>query len=235
MEVVFIIIFVLLCVYAVAQGNTETVNKETEKAKKEALVNRDFERELIKKITNPTYREEILELIKDDLQYIYGDVWKELFDVPWRNVKSYTPKFENAENIVFMLMLSKSGLIPDGYQFFGIKISNYEIANSYESLRILQCVEKNIQQKRKSDDYKLVFCPYVEYKKTGKHSGINTPKYDLPCSGQFRWMFESLYSNSRYAIKNIHDPVVVRACKNSALGERSDKEKNNPYKDKLVL
>ena len=130
---------------------------------KAIIVNRKFEDELVKKIANPQYREEIENLVKDDLQYIYGDVWKELYAGDWYEPKAYTTALNTRANIVLILMLSKSGLVPSCYQFSGIEISYFQIANIYECLRILQCVESNIRAKKDYLDAKMIFLPQVLY------------------------------------------------------------------------
>ena len=130
---------------------------------KAIIVNRKFEDELVKKIADSQYREEIENLVKDDLQYIYGDVWKELYAGDWYEPKAYTTALNTRANIVLILMLSKSGLVPSCYQFSGIEISNFEIANIYECLRILQCVESNIRAKKDYLDAKMIFLPQVLY------------------------------------------------------------------------
>ena len=62
----------------------------------------------------------------------------------------------------------------------------------------------------------------------------NTPDQRLP-DMTFHWSFESFYYNSRFVMHDIHNSTLVTACKNCSVRERSDKEKNNPYKDKLTL
>lgn len=237
MATVIMLIILLFIGVAIFGVDTHKVgNEEEEKMKKTLMVNKDFQDELIKKISNPQYKDEILNLIKYDLEYIYGDAWKDLYlHQPWYSATAYTTAFATKEDIILFLLLSKSGLIPECYRFWGIQISNTEAANIYEALRVLQCVEKNIQKKRDSADYKLIFNPKITREGYGKNKGPEVARYDLPFMGNFHWAFESFYYNSRFAMHDIYNSTLVAACKNCAIGERSEKEKNNPYKDKLIL
>lgn len=204
---------------------TGMINKAT-------LVNRKFEDELTKKIGDPQYREEIENLIMDDLQYIYGDAWKELFADKWCEPSTYGTSFNTKENIVLMLMLSKSGLIPSSYQYCGIQISNFSTANLYECLKILQCVENNVIAKKEYKDARMIFLPHITYASPRKKGDPGTPSYTYPSSGTFHWNFEPVYARSRYAV-DIRNTVLVNACKELSIGERS--LASNPYKDKLTL
>ena len=211
-------------------------NQASAITKKQLMVNVDFENELIKKIANPQHRQQILELIKDDLEYVYGEAWKDLYlNTPWHVSSVLKTALETKGDIVLFLLLSKSGLIPDCYKFSDIRIRNSSAANTYEALKILHCVEKNIHQKRGSAEYKLIFYPKLTREGYGKHLGPEVARYDLPFAGSFHWAFESFYYNSKFAIRDIHNTTLVINCKNCACGSRSDKEKNNPYKDKFVL
>ncbi len=205
---------------------------QTGQIHKAIIVNRKFEDELVKKIGNSQYREEIEALIKDDLQYVYGDAWKELYAGDWYEPKAYTTALNTKENIILMLMLSKSGLVPSCYQFGGIEISNFGIANIYECLKILQCVEKNIASKKGFLDAKMVFLPQVMYASPSKKGDLGTPNYTYPSSGKFLWNFEPIYARSRFAV-DIRNEVLVNACKEASIGERS--LASNPYKNKLTI
>lgn len=213
-------------------SNKLDLDYRTGQINKTLIVNRKFEDELVKKIANSRYRKEIENLIKDDLQYIYGDAWKELYAGDWYEPKAYTTALNTRENIVLMLMLSKSGLIPSCYQFGGIEISNFQIANMYECLRILQCIENNIRAKKDYLDAKMIFLPHVIYDSPRRKGDLGTPNYTYPSSGKFHWNFEPIYARSRYAV-DIQNPVLVNACKELSVGERS--LASNPYKDKLQL
>ena len=147
----FLIIAIVLSLF-LTLGFISNQDKEKEEKNKNLVMNLDFEKELVKKITNPDYRQEILAIIKDDLEYVYGDIWKDLFNTPWREPKFHSNAFTSAENIVLFLLLSKSGLVPFFYHYGRIQIGNSEIANTYECLKILQCVERNIIKRRDSDD-----------------------------------------------------------------------------------
>lgn len=234
-----VIIFILLIFVAISlfgAGSYKVGNEAEEKTKKTLMVNRDFQDELVKKISDPKYKKQILELISEDLKYIYGDVWEDLYlNQPWYVSKPYTTVFDTKENIILFLMLSKSGLIPECYQFTGIQITNTKAVNIYEALRVLHCVEKNIQHKRGTADYKMIFNPKITRDGYGKHAGPEVARYDWPFMGSFHWSFESFYYNSRFVMHDIHNATLVTACKNCSVGERSDKEKNNPYKNKLTL
>ncbi len=235
--IISIFIIIVLCMSTTLGADSYKFgNEKAEKIKKDLMCNKDFQDELVKKIANPQYKEQILDLIKDDLMYIYGDAWKNLFlNKIWITSTPCTTVFDSAENIILFLLLSKSGLVPDCYRFSGIQISNSNIANIYEALKILHCVERNIQQKRRTEDYKLIFIPTTTYEKYGKHMGPATPRYDQPYMGSFHWAFESFYYNSKFVMKDIHNPTLVDSCKKCSIGERSEKELNNPYKDKLTL
>lgn len=236
MEALGVILIILLCGCIKFASNTYTAgNKAIEETKMELMVNRDFQDELIKKIADAQYREQILDLIKDDLQYIYGDAWKNLFVKNWFVAKPYKTAFDSVENIVLFLLLSKSGLIPYCYKFSDIQIRHYKFANIFECLKILQCVEKNIQKKRGSSDYKLIFNPNIDRGGYSKHRGPEKPRYDQPYLGTFHWAFEKIYYTSPFVMRDIHNPTLVTACKNCSSGERSEKSKNNIYKDKLIL
>jgi len=199
---------------------------------KAIIVNRKFEDELVKKIANSRYREEIEDLIREDLQYIYGDAWKDLYAGDWYEPKAYTTALNTRENIVLMLMLSKSGLVPSCYQFSGIEISNFGIANMYECLKILQCVEKNIKAKKDYIDARMIFLPQVTYASPPRKGDVGIPNYTYPSSGKFYWNFEPIYARSRFAV-DIRNSVLVNACKEASIGERS--LVSNPYKDKLQI
>lgn len=220
------------CAYDKSASNKFDSDYRTGQIHKAIIVNRKFEDELVKKIANQQYREEIVNLIKDDLQYIYGDVWKELYAEDWYEPKAYTTALNTRENIILMLMLSKSGLVPSCYQFGGVQISNFEIANTYECLRILQCVESNIKINKDYLNAKMIFVPQVMYASPPIKGDIGTPNYIYPSSGKFCWNFEPLYATARYAI-DIRNSILVNACKEQSIGERS--LASNPYKDKLTL
>ena len=80
---------------------------------KALMVNRKFEDELVKKIADPHYREEIEALVKEDLQCIYGDAWKELFAGDWYEPRAYTTSFgskEDQENTPIVISLQFANL-----------------------------------------------------------------------------------------------------------------------------
>ncbi len=212
--------------------NRISYNADEENSKLASMVNKTFEEELCRKISMPSYKEQILNIIKDDLIYIYGNSWKTLFDRTWYVPHPITIAFNTVENIVLMLLLSKSGFIPKCYRFAHITISNFDVANSYECLKILHCVEKNIQVKR-DQNIKLVFSPEVIFKRDNRNKILELPQYDYPCSGQFYWSFQSICTHSKFKINDIHNTRLVQSCINSSIGERSNKK--NPYKNKLVL
>ncbi|MBQ2705011.1 MAG: hypothetical protein IJF58_05630 [Clostridia bacterium] len=199
---------------------------------KALMVNRKFEDELVKKIADPHYREEIEALVKEDLQCIYGDAWKELFAGDWYEPRAYTTSFGSKEGIILMLMLSKSGLIPSYYQYAGIEISNFDISNIYECLKILQCVEKNVRAKKDFLDARLVFVPQIMHCSLNRKGDVGTPNYANPSTGKFYWNFEPVFACSRFAVY-LSNSVLVNACKEASIGERS--LASNPYKDKLTL
>lgn len=220
------------CASEKSAANKFNSDYKTGEIHKAVIVNRKFEEELAKKIGKPKYREEIEQLIKEDLQYVYGEVWEELFAGDWCEPKIFTTAFLTRESIILMLMLSKSGLIPSCYQYSGIEISNYDVANMYECLRILQCVEKNIMSKKDFLNAKMIFLPQVMYASPPRKGDLGTPNYIYPSSGKFHWSFEPIYAQSRYAV-DIRNSVLVNACKEKSTGERS--LASNPYKDKLTL
>lgn len=220
------------CAHEKSVSNKFDSDFKTGQIHKAIIVNRKFEDELVKKIANSRYREEIEDLISEDLQYIYGDSWKELYAGEWYEPKAYTTALNTRENIILMLMLSKSGLVPSCYQFSGIEISNFGIANMYECLKILQCVEKNIKVKKDYIDARMIFLPQVTYASPPRKGDVGTPNYTYPSSGKFYWSFEPIYARSRFAV-NIRNSVLVNACKEASIGVRS--LASNPYKDKLQI
>ena len=233
--VLMVIIGVILVSFGTAEPTVKKVpyNADAEGSKFALIVNKDFEEELYRKISLPSYREKILDVIKDDLKYIYGSVWKNLYSGCWQTPQPVTTAFNSVENIILMLMLSKSGFIPCCYRWGQLSISNFDVANSYECLKILHCVEKNIQAKRAASIFSLVFLPDVIFRRDSKNKVQEYPQYDYPCSGKFYWSFQSNAINSKYKIKDIHDAGLVQSCINSSIGTRS--EKKNPYKNTLVL
>lgn len=230
----FFIIAIVLSLF-LALGFISNQDKENEEKNKNLVINLDFEKELVKKITNPNYRQEILAIIKDDLEYVYGDIWKELFNTPWREPKFHSNAFTSAENIVLFLLLSKSGLVPFFYHYGRIQIGNSEIANTYECLKILHCVERNIIKRRDSDDFKLIFNPKIHQESNGKRPGPVIPEYEYPHLGEFNWAFDSFHYKASYAITDIHNPLLIVNCQKSSIGKRSNNVKYNPYKDKLII
>ena len=220
------------CAHEKSVSNKFDSDFKTGQIHKAIIVNRKFEDELVKKIANSRYREEIKDLIREDLQYIYGDVWKDLYAGDWDEPKAYTTALNTRENIVLMLMLSKSGLVPSCYQFGGIEISNFGIANMYECLKILQCVEKNIKAKKDYIDARMIFLPQVTHASPPKKGDVGIPNYTYPSSGKFYWNFEPIYARSRFAV-DVRNSVLVNACKEASIGERS--LASNPYKDKLQI
>ena len=220
------------CAHEKSVSNKFDSDFKTGQIHKAIIVNHKFEDELVKKIANSRYREEIEDLIREDLQYIYGDAWKDLYAGNWYEPKAYTTALNTRENIVLMLMLSKSGLVPSCYQFSGIEISNFGIANMYECLKILQCVEKNIKAKKDYIDARMIFLPQVTYASPPRKGDVGIPNYTYPSSGKFYWNFEPIYARSRFAV-DIRNSVLVNACKESSIGERS--LASNPYKDKLQI
>lgn len=230
----FLIIAIVLSLF-LTLGFISNQDKEKEEKNKNLVMNLDFEKELVKKITNPDYRQEILAIIKDDLEYVYGDIWKELFNAPWREPKFHSNAFTSAENIVLFLLLSKSGLVPFFYHYGRIQIGNSEIANTYECLKILHCVERNIIKRRDPDDFKLIFNPKIHHESNGKRPGPVIPEYEYPHLGEFNWAFDSFRNKDSYAITDIHNPLLIVNCQKSSTGKRSNNTKYNPYKDKLII
>lgn len=220
------------CAHEKSVSNKFDSDFKTGQIHKAIIVNRKFEDELVKKIANSRYREEIEDLIREELQYIYGDAWKDLYAGNWYEPKAYTTALNTRENIVLMLMLSKSGLVPSCYQFSGIEISNFGIANMYECLKILQCVEKNIKAKKDYIDARMIFLPQVTYASPPRKGDVGIPNYTYPSSGKFYWNFEPIYARSRFVV-DIRNSVLVNACKEASIGERS--LASNPYKNKLIL
>ncbi len=212
-----------------AQYDAERRAGETREA---LVVNREFEEELAKKIANPRYRDEIEKLIKADLEYVYGDAWSALFAGTWCEPRVYAVPFSTKENIVLTLMLSKSGLIPSRYQSGGIEISNFAIANAYECLKILHCVENNVKAKKRWSDVAMIFLPYISYEVPHKKGDPGRPNYTCPCSGKFFWNFNAAVVRSRYAV-DLRNGMLVNACKEQSIGERS--LASRPYKDTLTL
>ena len=197
--------------------------------RKRLLVNKKFEEATNEKIGNSKYRNEILEIIKDDLIYVYGDAWEELFAGTWYQTSLYNCAFSTRENIILTLLLSKNGFVPQHYEFSRFRISNFEYANAYECLKILQCVEKNIKAKRtETPDLNLLFTPEVSFE-TKKKSCTLVPNYNYPCSGEFAWGFESYYPQFTVSLYNEN---LIHNCKEASIGPRS--LRTNPYKDKLL-
>ena len=203
----------------------------TARAQKEELFNESFEEELAQTIANPQKRQNIEALIQEDLQYIYGDAWKTLFSGVWLQPSLYNHPFSSRENIVLTLLLSKSGFVSQRFSL-NLTISNFKYANAYECLRILHCIDHNIRSKRKGFNDKLVFLPYIKYKSPPQKNYLGTPDYAHPCSGKFCWSFEFGAIHARYST-DIHNTVLVNACKEASIGERSPASR--PYKDKLLL
>lgn len=200
---------------------------EQARQSKASLVNRKFEEELINKINSPQTRKKVIEMVREDLEYVYCDAWKSIFPNSYERA-GYGGGFGTTGNILLFLMLSKSGLIPSYYQYSNISISNFPNANAYECLRILQCVEKNIQKKK--TNLKLLFVPYMKIVGVGKKSERRAD-YSCPCSGSFHWNFETQYVEP-YSI-GIRNNLLVEQCKEASGGERSLRK--NPYKDKYIL
>lgn len=232
-----LIIFLGFAIVGTAAGDLPEkkvpYNADMEKSKFALIVNKTFEDELCRKIALQTYQDKILDIIQEDLEYIYGKYWKEIFLRRWGSPYAVTTTFNSVENIVLMLMLSKSGFIPSCYRYHPISISNSAFANAYECLKIIHCVEKNIQNKRKDDSFKIIFLPKIAFSRDKKNRLLTSPQYEYPCSGEFRFAFQSVYMNSPYKIKDIHDQNLIHSCKEASIGERS--EKKNPYIDKLIL
>ena len=208
-------------------------DSDVENSKFALIINKTFEEELCRKISLPEYKQKILDIIKEDLEYIYGSCWKELFTRPWSCPSFVCTAFRSAEGIVLMLLLSKSGFLPGCYRYGRIEISNFDVANAYECLKILQCVEKNIQAKRDPKTYSFVYLPHVEFRRDKKNKVVELVRYEWPCSGKFYLSFQSICTTSKFKIKDIHDTGLVQSCKNNSLGERSGKK--NPYIDKLII
>ncbi len=231
--VIVVIVFLIAC-WSYEDDGTKVYNYEEEAKKsrtmRDSLVNEKFEEEIINKINNPEMREKILEIIQPDLEFIYGDAWKEIFGHRWFTAKPYCTAIDTPEHIVLTLMLSKSGLMPSCYKFENPTVTNYKISNAYECLKIIQCVEKNINGKKGWDE-KLIFMPYVDRDYKNKH-GKGTPKYDWPCSGKFYWSFERIYLQSGFGI-DIRSSRLEENCKECSIGPRS--LSSTPYKDKFIL
>lgn len=203
-----------------------------QKVREDALVNEVFEIELAKKIANVQYQAEIKSILKDDLQYIYGDCWPDLFDGYWNQPNIYHHPCSTCENVILTLMLSKSGLIPRYCRIPGTGISNFSSANAYECLKILHCVETNIKKKTNYTDMQLLFIPRVIYQTPPKKYDLGTPDFAHPCSGKFQWYFGNLLIKPRYFL-DIRSEKLVDACKKASAGDRS--LKSTPYNDTLFL
>ncbi len=230
---------IFLGIVFVGIATNETTEKKVpydpkaEESKFDLIVNKTFEDEICRKIAIQSYQEKILDIIQEDLEYIYGKVWKNIFLRRWGLPHAIGTTFNSVENIVLMLLLSKSGLIPSCYRYQKISISNFDTANAYECLKIIHCIEKNIQSKRHDEGFKIIFLPEVFFKKDEKRRLLELPQYEHPCSGGFRFAFQSVCMNSAYKIKDVHDQRLIQACKQASIGERS--EKKNPYANKLIL
>ncbi|MDO4562608.1 MAG: hypothetical protein Q4C12_02105 [Clostridia bacterium] len=228
--VIVVVLFILLAAFSSDTSNDFDTNFKEALSKKKQMINEAFEEELARKCTVPAHREKILELIKDDLVCVYGNQWNEVFaDFPISN--SYFMPFSSPMGIVIMLTLSKSGLMPKQYLYSKIEISNFECANAYECLRILQCVEKNIQKRKQDQSFKLKFVPYMMQEGFGKTFKL-IPDYEHPCSGYFAWNYDKA-SMSKARTLELYDKELIRICINQSIGPRSLRTK--PYKDKYLL
>ena len=171
-----------------------------------------------------------MEIIQPDLEFIYGDAWKEIFGHRWYTSKPYGTALDTPEHVVLILMLSKSGIMPDCYEFWNPRVTNYPATNAYECLKIIQCVEKNIQIKKGWEE-KLIFMPQIDRDYKNKHDK-GTPRYDIPCSGKFYWSFEKDRLQSGFGI-DIRSSRLEENCKECSIGPRS--LSSTPYKDKFIL
>ncbi|MDY4213393.1 MAG: hypothetical protein SOX82_06895 [Eubacteriales bacterium] len=234
---IWFLLIIFLGIVIVGIATTEPPEKKvpydpkTEDSKFALIVNKTFEDEICRKISIQTYQEKILDIIQKDLEYIYGKGWKEIFLRRWGLPYVIGTTFNSVENIVLMLLLSKSGFIPSCYRYQKISISNFDTANAYECLKIIHCIEKNIQNKRNDETFKIIFLPEVLFKRDEKRRLLELPQYDYPCSGGLYFAFQSVYMNSTYKIKDIHDQRLIQACKQASIGERSGKK--NPYREAL--
>lgn len=196
------------------------------------LENRQLETELARKIKTPENQEHILELIKDDLVYVYGAEWEKHFKQRWSTNGNYVePSFKSPENIAHLLLLSKSGVACSWLNSSNLHLVNYSHANAYQCLRIMQCVEKNIREKRNDPKLKLYFYPGFDYEGTGKKRKA-VPNYKHLYFGRWCWNFELNYDEMKYA-KSLSDNGLITRC--AEIADPDFEQRNNPYKDTFVL
>lgn len=224
-----VLLFVIFSSFEISKEHQDRVG--TTKDDK-VLLNKQLETELARKINNPENKEHILELIKDDLVYVYGDDWEKHFNQRWEMRENCIYSgFTSPATIAHMLLLSKSGVICNCLNFHDLKLCNHSHANAYQCLRIMQCVEKNVREKRNDPKLKLYFYPDFDYEGTGKKRKA-VPDYKYLHRGRFRWNFELDYNSVQNA-KSLDNSMLVKRC--MEIADPDFEKKNNPYKDTFVL
>lgn len=225
MLLVIIIVFVIGCIVI---GTEDASCRENAKKRLESLKNDEFEEALCTQICDPSCREQILKIIQSDLEYIYEKHWQEVFAGRWSSPKRYTKYWDKRENIILVLLMSKSGYLPNTLSNPFI-LANCQSANIYESLKILRCIEKNITTKKNWTDAKLMQVPKNNYVIKGRKT-VAVPS-DSPAMSNVRWNFD-LVNYTR--IVSIWDETLEEKCKDIANGSRAEK-KVNPYEGKLLI
>ncbi len=233
MELVIIIIAVVLfVVFCSIAGYAEYNDRVGTTKDDKVLLNDQLEQELARKINNPENKEHILELIKDDLVYVYGAEWEKYFKQRWEMRENCIYSgFTSPATIAHMLLLSKSGVICNCLNFHDLKLYNHSHANAYQCLRIMQRVEKNVREKRNDPKLKLYFYPDFDYEGTGKKRKA-VPDYKYLHRGRFRWNFELDYNSVQYA-KGLYDSGLTKRC--MEIADPNLEQRNNPYKDTFIL
>ena len=222
-----IIIIVFFCVCFTYAG-AEVKREENAHKRLESLKNEKFEEALRAQISDPSYRQQILNIIQSDLEYIYEQHWQEVFAGRWDSPSIFTDNWDKRENIILILLLSKSGFLPQ-YLTNYFELHNRFSANVLESLRIVRCIEKNITQKKMWTDAKLMQVPKKKHEiKGGKTFFVDS---DCPLSSKVVWNFHLRDCTNTVSIWN---DTLERKCKEYARGPRAEKQVN-PYEGKLLI
>lgn len=225
MLLIIIIVFFCTCF---AYAGAEVKREENAHKRLESLENEKFEEALRAQISDPGCRQQILNIIQSDLEYIYEQHWQEVFAGRWGSPDIYTEYWDKRENIILILLMSKSGFLPHFLSNY-FTLHNCISANAHESLKILRCIEKNITEKKKWTDAKLMQVPEkIHQIKGGKTQRVET---DCPLSSKVFWNFH--LSDCTNAV-SIWDETLEKKCKEYARGPRAEK-KINPYEGKLLI
>lgn len=110
---------------------------------KSKLVNDDLEISLKNDYFVSEHKDDILNELKNDLKYIYGDSWADKVQPYPKAPPGRTYYLKSDRRWIFYLLLSKRGLVPSLDYIGGYELGH--LHNVKEEIRFCECIEKNLR------------------------------------------------------------------------------------------